>query len=61
MSEEIGKALQSVVERVNQAAARRPKVNTTWEFGGACCFSVPLFFLHCQPHKSHTAAARRVV
>ncbi|KAG7465417.1 hypothetical protein JOB18_036139 [Solea senegalensis] len=26
MSEEIGKALQSVVERVNQAAARRPKV-----------------------------------
>lgn len=27
MSEEVGKALQSVVERVNQAAARRPKVN----------------------------------
>lgn len=26
MSEEVGKALQSVVERVNQAAARRPKV-----------------------------------
>lgn len=28
MSEEIGKALHSVVERVNQAAARRPKVTT---------------------------------
>lgn len=26
MSEEVAKALQSVVERVNQAAARRPKV-----------------------------------
>lgn len=26
MSEEVGKALQSVVERVKQAAARRPKV-----------------------------------
>lgn len=29
MSEEVGKALQSVVERVNQAAARRPKVNSS--------------------------------
>lgn len=29
MSEEVGKALQSVVERLNQAAARRPKVSTT--------------------------------
>lgn len=29
MSEEVGKALQSVVERLNQAAARRPKVTTT--------------------------------
>lgn len=27
MSEEVGKALQSVVERLNQAAARRPKVS----------------------------------
>ncbi|XP_031659907.1 pyridoxal phosphate homeostasis protein-like isoform X2 [Oncorhynchus kisutch] len=27
MSEEVGKALQAVVDRVNQAAARRPKVN----------------------------------
>lgn len=26
MSEAVGKALQSVIERVNQAAARRPKV-----------------------------------
>lgn len=31
MSEEVGKALQSVVERVNQAAARRPKVTATRE------------------------------
>lgn len=42
MSEEVGKALQSVVERLNQAAARRPKVSTTpgessteWT---RCCF-----------------------
>lgn len=28
MSEEVGKALQSVVDRVNQAAARRPKVTS---------------------------------
>lgn len=28
MSEEVGKALQSVVERLKQAAARRPKVTT---------------------------------
>lgn len=27
MAEEVGKALQSVVERINQAAARRPKVS----------------------------------
>lgn len=26
MSEEVGKALQSVMERVNQAAVQRPKV-----------------------------------
>lgn len=31
MSEEVGKALQSVVERVNQAAARRPKVTAVGE------------------------------
>lgn len=31
MSEEVGKALQSVVERVNQAAARRPKVTAARE------------------------------
>lgn len=29
MSEEVGKALQSVVDRVNQAAARRPKVTAS--------------------------------
>lgn len=27
MSEEVGKALHAVVDRVNQAAARRPKVS----------------------------------
>lgn len=27
MADEVGKALQSVVERINQAAARRPKVS----------------------------------
>ena len=27
MAEEVGKALQSVMERINQAAARRPKVS----------------------------------
>lgn len=32
MSEEVGKALQSVVERLNQAAARRSKVTAR---GGA--------------------------
>lgn len=31
MSEEIGKAVQSVLERVNQAAARRPKVTAVRE------------------------------
>lgn len=31
MSEEVGKALQSVAERVNQAAARRPKVTAARE------------------------------
>ena len=34
MSEEVGKALRSVVERVNQAAARRPKVTAVREASG---------------------------
>jgi len=34
MSEEVGKALQSVAERVNQAAARRPKVAASWGLPG---------------------------
>lgn len=31
MSEEVGKALHAVVDKVNQAAARRPKVSQSWE------------------------------
>lgn len=41
MSEEVAKALQSVVERVNQAAARRPKVTAGQDapLGSASAFA----------------------
>ena len=40
MSEEVGKALQAVGERVNQAAARRPKVTRLAHTMDNSCFAV---------------------
>lgn len=57
MSEEVAKALQSVVERVNQAAARRPKVTAGRDapLGSASAFA-PLLGLW-----EKRAAAARIV
>ncbi len=58
MSEEVGKALQSVVERVNQAAARRPKVTAAREAPlRSTAAGAPL----SGSEKSRAAAARLVM
>lgn len=44
MSEEVGKAVQSVLERVNQAAARRPKVTAV---RGGLRSAAPCLALRC--------------
>lgn len=61
MSEELGKALQSVVERVNLAAARRPKVNTAWGRGGLLSHSFTVLSPLSASQKSYCGCSTRCV